>query len=234
MPTTTDGTGTLGPGTLKIGPIGAPLTISCFVNNARIVPDVDEGDTKTMLCGTTKRSADTIDWSLQGNLDSDFGYGDGFAAYTWAHAGEVSDFEFTPSSAVGTTVKGQLKVVPLEFGADDYGDYLDSDIEFGLVDFNPAVALTFGEETGSPAVDGTVPVQDVTAGTPGAYTPATATPPTDLAALKAHPIIGDEGTNHPTTAWTVGQNIVLGDGSTAFWDSISWQAGSAPAADEGF
>jgi hypothetical protein len=232
MPTTTDGTGTLGPGVLKIGPVGAPLTISCMVNNARVVPDVDEGDTKTMLCGTTKRSADTIDWSFQGNLDTDFGYGDGFAAYTWAHAGEVSDFEFTPSTAVGTTVTGQLKVVPLEFGADDYGDYLDSDIEFGLVDFDPATALTFGEETGSPTVDGTVPVEGVTAGTPGTYTPAAATPPYDLATLKAHPVIGDAGSAKPTAAWTEGQSVVLGDSSEASWDGTAWQAGAAPADDE--
>ena len=227
MTTTQDGTGTLGPGELKIGPVGAPLTISCMVNNMRVVPDVDEGDTKTMLCGTTKRSADTIEWSLQGNLDSDFGYGDGFAAYTWAHAGEVSDFEFTPSSAVGTTVKGQLKVVPLEFGADDYGDYLDSDIEFGLVDFDPATALTFGEETGSPTVDGTIPITGVTAGTPGSYTPAGATPPTTLAALKADPVIGDSGTSKPGAAWTTGQYVVLGDQSHAAWDGTAWAAGEA-------
>lgn len=226
MPTTTDGTGTLGPGTLKIGPVGAPLTISCMVNNMRVVPDVDEGDTKTMLCGTTKRSADTITWSLQGNLDTDFGYGDGFAAYTWAHAGEVSDFEFVPSTAVGTSVAGQLKVVPLEFGADDYGDYLDSDIEFGLVDFDPATALTFGEDTGSPAVDGVIAITGVTAGSPGSFVPPTATPPTDLAALQADPVVGDDGSNAPTTAWTDGQGVVLGDGSQASWDGTGWQAGA--------
>ena len=230
MVTTTDGTGTLGPGELKIGPVGAPLVISCMVNNARVVPDVDEGDSKTMLCGTTKRSGDTIEGSLQGNLDTDFGYGDGFAAYTWAHAGETADFEFTPSNAVGTTAKGQLKIVPLEFGADDYGDYLDSDIEFGLVNFDPAVALTFGEDTGSPTVDGTVPIQDVTAGEPGAYVPPTATPPTNLTALKANAIIGDSGTNAPGAAWTEGQYIVLGDASDAYWDGSAWVAGEAPAA----
>ena len=229
MPTTTDGTGTLGPGELKIGPVGAPLTISCMVNNARVVPDVDEGDDKTMLCGTTKRSADTITWSLQGNLDTDFGYGDGFAAYTWAHAGEVSDFEFTPSSAVGTSVAGQLKVVPLEFGADDYGDYLDSDIEFGLVDFDPATALTFGEQTGSPTVDGIVEITGVTAGTPGSYVPAAATPPTSLVALKGHAVIGDSGTAKPGAAWTVGQSIVLGDSSSAYWNGTAWAEGTAPA-----
>lgn len=227
MPTTTDGTGTLGPGELKIGPVGAPLTISCMVNNMRIVPDVDEGDSKTMLCGTTKRSADTIEWSLQGNLDTDFGYGDGFAAYTWAHAGEVADFEFTPSSAVGTTAKGQLKIVPLEFGADDYGDYLDSDIEFGLENFDPAVALTFGEETGSPVVDGIVGITGVTAGTPGSYVPSTATPPSSLSALQANEVIGDDGSSKPGAAWTTGQYIVLGDDSHAYWDGTGWVEGEA-------
>lgn len=145
MPTTTDGTGTLGPGTLKIGETATPIDISCLVNNVSIIPDISEGDSKTMLCGTSKRSADTITWAIEGNVDVDAGLAAGFFALTWQHIGEVVDFEFTPSTEVGTKVMGQLKLAPLELGADNYGDFLNSDFSFGLENFDPATAVTYGD-----------------------------------------------------------------------------------------
>jgi hypothetical protein len=148
MSTTTDGTGTLGPGTLKIGETATEIDVSCLVNNASIAPDISEGDSKTMLCGTSKRAADTITWALSGNVDVDAGLSAGFFALTWQHAGEVVPFEFTPSTAVGTTVAGNLKLAPLELGADNYGEFLNSDFEFGLDNFDPKTAVTYGDDDG--------------------------------------------------------------------------------------
>jgi len=145
MATTTDGTGTLGPGTLKIGETGTEIDVSCLVNNVSIVPDISEGDEKTMLCGTSKRSADTITWALSGNVDVDAGLSAGFFALTWQHIGEIVSFEYTPSEAVGTVVVGSLKLAPLELGADNYGDFLNSDFEFGLDNFDPKTAVTYGD-----------------------------------------------------------------------------------------
>jgi hypothetical protein len=59
-----------------------------------------------------------------------------------------------------------------------------------------------------------------TAGTPGTFTPPGATPPEDLAAL-------DGLTANPTTAWTTGQRVVLGDSTTAHWNGTVWTAGAA-------
>jgi hypothetical protein len=145
MSTTTDGTGTLGPGLLEIGAVASAIDVSCLVNNAAIVPDISEGDEKTMLCGTSKRSADTITWALSGNVDVDAGLEAGFFAMTWQNIGKVVPFTFTPSTAVGTTVSGNLKLAPLELGADNYGDFLNSDFEFGLDNFDPATAVTYGD-----------------------------------------------------------------------------------------
>jgi hypothetical protein len=146
MPTTTDGTGTLGPGTLTIGETGTLIDVSCLVNNVSIIPDISEGDSKTMLCGTTKTSPDEITWAIEGNVDVDAGLAEGFFALTWQHIGEVVPFTFTPSAAVGTTVTGELKLAPLELGADNYGDFLNSDFSFGLENFDPAAAVTYGDE----------------------------------------------------------------------------------------
>lgn len=59
-----------------------------------------------------------------------------------------------------------------------------------------------------------------TAGTPGSYTPSGAQPPYALADLTG--ILAS-----PTSAWTTGQNIVLGDGSLAHWSGSAWVTGAA-------
>jgi hypothetical protein len=154
MTTTPDGTGNLGPGTLTIGMTGTPIDVSCLVNDAKVEPNITAGDTKTMLCGTSKAGPDAIDWVLSGNVDVDAGLADGFFALTWKHIGETVDFVFTPSTAVGTTVSGQAKIAPLALGADAQGDYLNSDFEFALVDFDPAAAVAYG---------GALPLEDAVA-----------------------------------------------------------------------
>lgn len=59
-----------------------------------------------------------------------------------------------------------------------------------------------------------------TAGTPGTYSPSGATPPANLAAMSGK-------TATPSTAWTTGQYIVLGDASHAHWSGSAWASGDA-------
>lgn len=74
-----------------------------------------------------------------------------------------------------------------------------------------------------------VPVAGVNAGTPGAFTPANAQVPANLAALQTDPVVGNAGTNKPgPTPWTAGQYVVLGNGSFAHWNG-AWAVGPAPA-----
>jgi hypothetical protein len=60
-----------------------------------------------------------------------------------------------------------------------------------------------------------------TAGSPGTFTPAGSAPPANLAAMSTV-------TASPTTAWTTGQSVVLGDSSNAHWDGAAWATGIAP------
>jgi len=60
------------------------------------------------------------------------------------------------------------------------------------------------------------------AGTPGELTPTDSYPPVSFSALEDDPL-----TASPTTAWTTGQYIVLGDGSYANWSGTAWEAGKA-------
>lgn len=60
-----------------------------------------------------------------------------------------------------------------------------------------------------------------TAGTPGTFAPPGAIP-ANLAALNTLGALGN------TTAWTTGQNVVLGDASLAHWNATTWVVGAAP------
>jgi hypothetical protein len=62
-----------------------------------------------------------------------------------------------------------------------------------------------------------------TAGIPATLTPADSYPPETFADLLATPL-----TASPTSAWTTGQHVVLGDGSKAYWNATAWVAGTAP------
>src|SRR5690606_15481572 len=61
-----------------------------------------------------------------------------------------------------------------------------------------------------------------TAGEPGTFDPVGAYAPNDLEDLTTLGV-----TASPTTAWTTGQHVVLGDDSHAHWDGTAWVAGDA-------
>jgi hypothetical protein len=65
------------------------------------------------------------------------------------------------------------------------------------------------------------PATGATAGTPGSYTPTGSYGPEDLADIGSL-------TASPSTAWTSGQHIVLGDGSLAYWNGTAWVTGAKP------
>lgn len=60
----------------------------------------------------------------------------------------------------------------------------------------------------------------------GSFSPAGCWIP-DTLAIANHATFGV--TPSPATAWTVGQYVVLGDDSHAYWDGTDWLAGEAPA-----
>ena len=123
----------LGPGTLKLGPEGTEIDASCLVNNARVEVDKEQDDTRYKLCGTATPGKITYTYKLTGNLDTDVESATGLFAYSQDHAGEQIPFEFVPNTAAGTSAEGTLVIDPLDFGADDYGDPLDSDFEFTII-----------------------------------------------------------------------------------------------------
>lgn len=122
-----------GPGTLTIGATGTEIDVSCLVNSMRITMSKDEGDSTTKLCGTVKPGKITYTYSLSGNLDVDSEDPDGLFALSQAAPGTEVPFTFTPNTEAETSAAGNLVIDPLDFGADEYGDDMTSDLEFTLV-----------------------------------------------------------------------------------------------------
>lgn len=121
-----------GPGKFTIGKTGDEIDASCAVNSLRITVDKNEDDGKTMLCGTQKPGRVTYTYALSGNVDTDSELSDGLFALAAANPGSVHPFTYSPNNA-GTSASGNLVVDPLEFGGDEYGEDMNSDLEFTLV-----------------------------------------------------------------------------------------------------
>lgn len=65
-----------------------------------------------------------------------------------------------------------------------------------------------------------IPPTGATAGSPGGFTPSGSVAAANLAGMSGI-------TANPTTAWTAGQYVVLGDSSLAHWTGTAWAAGAA-------
>ncbi|WP_406192357.1 hypothetical protein OH733_05435 [Streptomyces griseus] len=107
--------------------------------------------------------------------------------------------------------------------------YRSDDLSFGDTESLAGLPLgvkpmAYGANSWTYAITplGTVAASGATAGSPGAFTPAGSLAPYDLADL-------DLVTADPATAWTEGQHVLLGNGSTAYWDAAAWVTGIAPA-----
>jgi hypothetical protein len=81
-------------------------------------------------------------------------------------------------------------------------------------DANGDAAIIYAEGPSGVAATG------ASAGTPGSFTPGGADAPANLAALSGV-------TASPTTAWTTGQYVALGDASHAHWSGTAWATGDA-------
>lgn len=123
-----------GPGTLTIGETGTSIDASCLVNSLTITSDVSTDDDVTKLCGTVQPGARTYTFTMEGNLDLDTDQGaDGLFALSQVAKGTEVPFEFVANTDDGTTCTGRLIIDPMDYGADEFGKYMASDISWALV-----------------------------------------------------------------------------------------------------
>jgi hypothetical protein len=199
---------------LKISTDGTTTTmneLACVANHIELSPDVSVTTLDTM-CGS-KDYPGTVKWSLVATLYQSFDLDATEDTLSAALAlGTPTPFEIVPykSQAVGTTnPKWTGLVIPQPYSPinGDAGDASTVELEWSL--------------DGAPVKDTGVVATGATAGTPGTFTPAGATPPANLAAMTG--IIAS-----PATAWTVGQYVITADANHCHWDSSAWVTGDAP------
>jgi len=136
-----------GPGTISVGEVGAPVDFSCQVINALIEWDKDKDDDVTVLCGDVVAGASTYTATLSGTLFQDL-EASGILEFSWTHKGETVPFAFTPNTANGSTVEGDLIIDPVPFGSDEAKANMQGDFTWNLVG---EPTLTIGTPVGTAA-----------------------------------------------------------------------------------
>lgn len=216
--------------TAGAGASASTIEVACQATAVSIVPgkeDSGNGDSIEVLCGdvltgaASSKPADTLnisaiqDWSAVAASS--------FSAFTWAHRGETVQFSWQPTADAATKWEGTIVIdVPATVGG-TVGERLTADLSYPVASLTK-VPTGFGTGYGAPAITG------LTAPAGGAkewhVAPAGAALPADLAALKAHAVIGDTGTAKPGAAFGAGEFITLGDGSKANFSGSAWVAGA--------
>lgn len=186
---------------------------SCPPTNVTVTSSAStSGDDIETLCGDTLLAETTLAWELDFTAIQDWSDPLGLVKFSWDMALQVVPFLWIPNGSDTVQITGNVQVQPLDLGG-DVNARNTSDAAWPI-----SGAPVWGTYTPPPAATG------ATAGTPGTWTPSGSTPPANLAALTgASPAIAAT----PSTAWTTGQYVSLGDASKAHWSGSAWVADPA-------
>src|SRR5262245_60063679 len=174
--------------------------IQCSANQVEAVPDQDESTTETFCGSYTSYKAEV--WTVTITALQSYGP-DGLWTKLRPLANKRVYFTIRPDvdkpkGMDNPEMSGWAILKAFAFLSAAVGEASDFDVVLGVQ----------GLPTWDPAPGGTVvTATGATAGTPGSFTPTGATAPYDLGDLQAGSIVAS-----PSTAWTTGQSVVLGDG----------------------
>jgi hypothetical protein len=211
------------------GPI-VPQTLtdfSCQVTRAEITSQSNTTTTSVpaTFCQPASEASVPVASTFQLNLDflQDWTQANGLSAWLFKNDATEQAFALYLQGAADPVATGTIIAQAGAFGGTP-GQTLTASVTLniqGYPDIKDATGASIRPEGGAVAITG------VTEGTPATLQPTGAVAPANLAALKAHPVIGDAGTSAPTAAWTGGTYILLGDSSQAHWDGSAWLVGAS-------
>lgn len=123
----------LGPGSLTVGAVGAPLDFSGRCTSAKVTWKVDTSDDVPVLSGSTIAGDRTYTATLEATVYQDDLYPGpgGLVDYSWANKGAQVPFTYTPYTG-GRAITGELIVDPLDVGG-DVQKKNTSDLKWGCV-----------------------------------------------------------------------------------------------------
>lgn len=140
---------TLGPGSVTVAldgtAPGTPVEFSCEVLNAAVTHDYDEGDSKTMLCGTKRGGGGTRADGFKADIENDLSAA-GLTKFLYDNDMKQATVTFTPNTTDGAkwVVAGITLLLPDEIGADEFGAPIASSVEWtnGTATFTPSTAAS--------------------------------------------------------------------------------------------
>lgn len=121
-----------GPGKFVVGDTGDLTTFDSQVLSITLEPEVDTGDSKTVLSGEVVAGDRTETFRLTGTLLSDFGATDSLVEYCFTNRGTEQPFKFTPSTASGKEITGTLRIEAVAIGG-DVGETAEPDFDFEVI-----------------------------------------------------------------------------------------------------
>lgn len=108
---------TVGPGTLTLGDTDTPFSSQVRACEVRVTENVTTTDPVPVLSGeeVPGESDATFSYVLVTDFQADL-EANGTIDYSWTNAGLLVPFSYTPNTALGRSVDGELWIVPLNIG----------------------------------------------------------------------------------------------------------------------
>jgi hypothetical protein len=199
---------------LILGDEATGTNFKCQLRSVTLTPDTNIERIKTLCPSGQFASVSDPEWSLElgylyGRDSADATLA--LSRYLLENAGTIQPFTFRPWSGDDTEgYEGSVTIIPGPIGGEE-GSFSEQSVSLPIEGQPTPLIPNPSQPTATGAV----------AGTPGTYTPSGASAPANLAATSTV-------TASPTTAWTTGQYVVLGDTSHAHWNATAWVTGNAP------
>lgn len=204
------------------------VLVSCQAKNVYVDPDQDGGDDRIeVLCGDVLGGSATAKDVLHIENIQDFTDPAGVQAFLWRNRGRAATFSWAPDKTTAAWT-GKVTVIAPQVGG-DVNKQLDYSIELPIMEHTKPFD---GFGTGQIDPSGVVVIAGILAPTGPAlewvFNPLASTLPATLAVLKGHTVVGDAGTAKPSRDFTVGEFVLLGDGSKAHFKTTGgWATGAA-------
>lgn len=103
-------------GTLQLGSPASSIDATAQVTEGAVAWSEDVEDSVPTLSGEELAGEATYTATLSGTVIQDLDAVEGLVDFTWANKGKVIPFQFTPATAAGRTVTGNVRISPLKVG----------------------------------------------------------------------------------------------------------------------
>lgn len=118
-------------GTLQLGTVGTSIDATAQVEEGSVDWSEDVEDSRPTLSGGELAGEASYTATLALTLIQDLDVG-GLVDFTWENKGTVVPFEFTPATATGRVITGNVRISPMKVGG-AVKSRPSSDVEWAII-----------------------------------------------------------------------------------------------------